>query len=174
MLGKCKVAIIGVAHMHVIYLARDCLDNPDVDLAGFADTAPVIEELSAAAPFTRGWNAEFLTKRLGIKLFSSYTTMLDTVKPDLVLVCTETLLHLEVFKECAERGIAVSVEKPMAVSLTDGLKMARTAYRTGAPLMVNWPLAWQPFMPIYKKILDDGVIGKLLRVHQFYGHPGPL
>jgi len=174
MLGKCKVAIVGVAHMHVLYLARDCLDNPNVDLVGFADTPPVIEELSSAPPFTRKWNIEYVSKRLGARFFTCYKEMLDTEKPDLVLVCTETPLHFEVLKECAQRGIDVSVEKPMATNLSDGLKMARVAEKTKTALMVNWPLAWQPFMSVYKKIIDDGLIGKILKVHQSIGHPGPL
>jgi predicted dehydrogenase len=169
-----KAVIIGSAHMHSLYMAQDCLDNPRVDLLGIADTEPLMEEYKGEPPFTRSWNMKYIAGRLGVKKFDNYIQMLDEVKPDLALITTETPHHTEVFRECAERGVAVSMEKPMAVSLSEGLKMARIAKRTGALLMVNWPLAWQPFMTQFKQILDEGKIGSLLKVRQLVGHPGPL
>ncbi len=173
-MDKIKVVLIGAAHMHVLYLARECLENPDVTLAGIADTEPLREEFPGKVPFTRGWNLEYVTGRLGVKFFDDCIQMLDAAAPDLAIVATETPLHVAVFKSCAERGIAVSVEKPMAVSYSDGLKMARVAEETGARLMVNWPLAWQPVMGQYKELIASGRIGKLVRLHQLVGHPGPL
>lgn len=169
-----KAVIIGAAHMHVLYLAQDCLDNPRMQLCGMADTAPLVKEFDGVVPFTRPWNWDYVTKRLGVPAFDDYIKMLDEVKPDLALLTCETPLHGEVFAECARRGIAVSMEKPMAVNLAEGLAMARTAQQTGATLMVNWPLAWQPYMTQYKEILDSGKLGRLLKVRQLVGHPGPL
>lgn len=174
---KFKAVLIGAAHMHVLYLARECLENPEIELMGFADTAPLRNEFSGCPgnpPFTRNWNIEYVCSRLGVKLYDNYVDMLDSVKPDLAIISTETPLHVEVFEKCAERGIAVSMEKPMAVSYSDGLKMARVAERTGATLMVNWPLAWQPCMIQYKELLESGRLGQLVKVHQLVGHPGPL
>ena len=172
--SRLKAVLIGAAHMHVLYLARQCLDNPDIELAGLADTPPLRDEFAGEPPFTRGWNIRYVNRRLNVPLYDDYVKMLDETRPDLAIVATETPLHTAVFEQCAQRGIAVSVEKPMAVSYADGLKMARIAERTGALLMVNWPLAWQPCMGQLKQLLDEGRLGRLVRIHQLVGHPGPL
>lgn len=169
-----KAVIIGAAHMHSLYMSWDCRDNPQIDLKGIADTPPLMQEHPGSAPFTRKWNLEYITKRVGVPFFPDYRSMLDEVKPDVAFINTETPLHVEVFAECARRGIVASMEKPMAVSLSDGLKMYRVAKQTGAKLLVNWPLAWMPFMEQFKQILDEGRIGNLLKVRQLVGHPGPL
>lgn len=174
MAGVYKAVIIGAAHMHSLYMAWDCKDNPQIDLKGIADTPPLMQEHPGSAPFTRKWNLEYITKRVGVPFFADYKQMLDKVKPDVAFITTETPLHAEVFGECAKRGIVASMEKPMAVSLSEGLKMYRTAKKTGAELLVNWPLAWMPFMEQFKQMLDEGRIGKLLKVRQLVGHPGPL
>ncbi len=169
-----KAVIIGAAHMHSLYMAQDCLDNPQIDLCGMADTPPIMQEHPGCAPFTRKWNLEFITGRLGVRHYPDYTAMLDEVKPDVAFINTETPLHTQVFMECAKRGIPASMEKPMAVSLSEGYKMARFARETGGRLMVNWPMAWMPFMTQYKQILDEDRLGKLLKVRQLVAHPGPL
>jgi predicted dehydrogenase len=168
-----KAVIIGAAHMHALYLARECLANPRIELCGYADTPALREELAGSPPFTRKWNIDYIA-RLGVPFFEDFRKMLDAVHPDLALVSTETPLHTMAFEACAERGVAVSLEKPMAVSYSDGLKMARTAERTGTMLLVNWPLAWQPFMGQYKELIEGGTIGRLAKVHHLVGHPGPL
>ena len=171
---KIRVVLIGAAHMHVLYLARECLENPDTELLGLADTKPLRDEFAGNPPFTRGWNIDYVTRRLGVALYEDYIEMLDRTQPDLAIVATETPLHTEVFEQCAARGIAVSVEKPMAVSYADGLRMARIAERTGATLIVNWPLAWQPCMAQLKELIDSGRLGKVVKIHQLVGHSGPL
>jgi len=169
-----KAVIIGAAHMHALYMAQDCLDNPRITLCGMADTRPLMQEHPGAAPFTRRWNTAYVTGRLGVRYWTDYLAMLDECSPDIAFVSTETPLHAEVFRECARRGVAVSVEKPMAATLAEGYKMKRIAAETGGALYVNWPLAWMPFMPQLKQILAEGRLGRLLKVRQIVGHPGPL
>jgi predicted dehydrogenase len=174
MAKKYKAVIIGAAHMHSLYMSWDCKDNPQIELCGIADTMPLMTEHQGKAPFTRKWNIDYITERVGVPFFEDYRIMLDKVKPDIVFITTETPLHTEVFGECAARGITVSMEKPMAVNLSEGLKLLRKAQSTGVELVVNWPLAWMPFMTQFKQVLDEGKIGNLLKVRQLVGHPGPL
>lgn len=169
-----KAVIIGTAHMHSLYMSWDCKDNPQIDLCGIADTAPLMQEHPGKAPFTRKWNLEYITERVGIPFFTDYKKMLDEVRPHIAFLTMETPLHVEVFMECAKRGMIVSMEKPMATSLSEGLKMFRIAKQTGTELLVNWPLAWMPFMTELKQILSEGRIGNLLKMRQLVGHPGPL
>ncbi len=174
MAGKYKAVLIGAAHMHCLYLSRDIIACEGLEFCGFSDTEALTKEPVEPVPFTRKWNKQYITERLGVRYYDDWIAMLDEVRPDLAIVSTETCLHPLVFEACAERGIAVSMEKPMAVSYAEALKMARTAERTGTPLMVNWPMAWMPFMPIYKDIIESGRIGRIVKMHVIVGHPGPL
>lgn len=174
MSNKVRTVLIGAAHMHVMYLSYQCLENPDIELLGIADTAPLRSEFAGSPPFTRKWNLDYVTRRLGVRYFDSVEAMLDETKPELAIVATETPLHVDVVEMCAERGVNVSLEKPMAVSYSDGLKIARAVERSGIELMVNWPLAWLPCMSQYKELIDSGRLGKILKIHQMVGHSGPL
>lgn len=171
---KIQVVLIGAAHMHVLYLAMECLECPDIEVLGLSDTPPMRSEPTLSVPFTRKWNIDYVSKRLGIPLYENYQEMLDHLKPDLAIVATETPLHVSVFEACAKRGVDVSVEKPMAISYSEGLKMLRVAEHTGAKLMINWPLAWQPCMRQLKELIDSGRLGKLVRINHMVGHSGPL
>ena len=173
-MAKYKVVIIGVAHMHCMYLALDTINNPDLEMSAFSDTASLTDEPEELVPFTRKWNKVYLKDRLGIRFYDSYTQMLDEIKPDLAIISTETCLHPEVVEECAKRGITVSMEKPMAVSYAEALKMVRIQEKYGTEILVNWPMAWMPFMPVYKKLLAEGRIGRIVKMHTIVGHPGPL
>jgi predicted dehydrogenase len=62
----------------------------------------------------------------------------------------------------------------MAMSLSDGLRMARACRAAGTTMLVNWPLTWSPNARKVKKLIDDGLIGRVLEVKWRSGHTGPL
>ena len=45
---------------------------------------------------------------------------------------------------------------------------------TGKHLAINWPLAWVESHRTAKRLIDEGLIGKLIEVHFFDGNRGPL
>jgi len=171
---KFKVVIIGFGHMHINDVGYYFAEHPRIDLAACADTVPDIPELRAA-PYTREWNVEFAKKNFGLKkVYDDYIEMLEKENPDLAIITSENILHAEITEECAKRGIAVCVEKPMAVDLSHALRMIRAAehYKTG--LIVNWPVAWAPELHLMKKLADDGRIGNLIEFKIRASHTGPL
>jgi predicted dehydrogenase len=173
MAKRYRLGIIGFAHMHIYYLAALFGEHPQVEWVACADT-PHPPELRVA-PFTRDWNRQQIVELQKIpQVYDDYHEMLRREKLDIVLVTSENAQHPDVVEACAAAGVHVCVEKPMAMSLADGLRMARACQAAGTTLLVNWPITWSGQSQAAKRLLDEGVIGRVLEVKWRSGHTGPL
>jgi predicted dehydrogenase len=169
-----RLGIIGFAHMHVNNLAGLFAQHPQVAWVACADTRPANPEIRTA-PYTRDWNREQIVSKFGVpKTYDDYQAMLKSEPFDIVIVCSENARHAEVVEACAAAGAHVVVEKPMAGTLADGLRMARAAEAAGTLVVVNWPTTWSPVIRKAKELLDGGAIGRVLEVKWRAGHTGPL
>lgn len=169
-----RVGIIGFGHMHINNVAALYGQHPQVEWAGCADTTPLRPELRSA-PYTREWNKENNLTKLGIPSFyEDYCELLAKEELDIVIVTCENAQHPDVVEACAAAGVHVCVEKPMAMSLADGLRMARACRAAGTTMLVNWPLTWSPNARKAKELIDAGTIGRVLQVKWRSGHTGPL
>lgn len=170
---KYKVVIVGLSHVHINDVAAHFAENPRVDLCACADTTPLVKELRVA-PYTREWNMDFCSHKFGLKRYDDWRGMLDTEKPDLCVVNSENAYHVEITEECAIRDIGVCIEKPMAATLSEGLKMYRLSQTYDTLLMVNWPVTWNPGMQMIKKLIDADKVGDVIEIKTRMGHTGPL
>lgn len=174
MSGIYRVGIIGFGHMHINNVAALFAEHPQVVMVAGADTTPFRRELRVA-PYTREWNKRFAQEKLGVgRIYDDYRAMLAQEKLDIAIVTSENAQHPEVVEACAAAGVHACVEKPMAASLSDALRMARAVQAAGTELVVNWPLTWSPAARKAKALIDDGVIGRVLEVKWRAGHTGPL
>jgi predicted dehydrogenase len=171
---KVRLGIIGFGHMHINNVAALYGEHPQVEWAACADTVPLRPELRTA-PYTREWNLDNNVTKLGIpKTYADYHSMLDKEDLDIVIVTSENAQHPDVVEACAKAGVNVCVEKPMAMSLSDSLRMARACQAAGTTMLVNWPLTWSPSARKAKELIDAGTIGRVLEVKWRSGHTGPL
>jgi predicted dehydrogenase len=169
-----RVGIVGFAHMHINHVAALFARHPQAEFVACADTRPLVPELREA-PYTRGWNLKHALKDLGVpKAYDDYREMLEREQFDIVICCSENAQHPDVVEACAARGVHVCVEKPMAASLSDALRMARACQAAGTTLLINWPLTWDPVARKMKALIEAGTIGRLLEVKWRSGHTGPL
>jgi len=172
--NKYKVVVIGFAHMHINDVGERFALHPRVDFCACADTIPAVPELRVA-PYTREWNLDFAKRHFNIqKVYKCYIEMLEKEKPDLAIITSENERHAEIVEACAVRGVGVCIEKPMAVSLSHGLRMFRAAQRYKTPLLINWPSVWKPELHLMKKLADEGRIGRLIEFKVRNNHTGPL
>jgi predicted dehydrogenase len=171
---KYRVGIIGFGHMHINQVAGIYAHHPRVEMAACADTTPRRPELREA-PYTRGWNKKLALSELGVaKSYAGYREMLEKEKLDIVIICSENAFHAEIVEACAQAGVHVCVEKPMAESFASALRMVRACQAAGTRLLVNWPITWSPKERKVKSLIDEGVIGRVLEVKWRAGHTGPL
>ena len=171
---KYRAGIIGFGHMHVNNVAAAFAKHSQIEMVACADTLPLVHELREA-PYSRAWNLNFVMQELGVpKSYPDYREMLAQEKLDLVIVTSENAQHAAVVEACAAAGAHVCVEKPMAASLPDALRMVRACQASQTTLLVNWPLTWEPQSRKIKELIDNGTIGKVLEVRWRAGHTGPL
>lgn len=101
----------------------------------------------------------------GAAIYSDHKAMLATEKPDVVISCLWTPLHLPVFKDCVEAGVkAVLSEKPMAPTWGECLELARIAQESKVLLTFCHQRRFAPGNQYVRKELAAGRIGKITRL----------
>ncbi|MEM3501580.1 MAG: Gfo/Idh/MocA family oxidoreductase [Candidatus Bathyarchaeia archaeon] len=98
-----------------------------------------------------------------------YTDWRDLVKDPEVEIFDNgapNRLHAEPCIAAAERGKHVICEKPMALTAEEAENMLRAVERTNVKHMVAFNYRFVPAIQVAKKLIDDGVIG---RVYHFHG-----
>ena len=169
-----RIGVVGFAHMHINNVAALFAEHPQTELVACADTVPDRPELREA-PYTRAWNLRNALDNLGFpKAYDDYREMLGKEAFDIVICCSENAKHPEVVEACAAAGAHVCVEKPMAMSLQDGLRMARACRAAGTTMVINWPMTWSPAARHASELVGSGEIGQVLEVRWRGGHMGPL
>jgi glucose-fructose oxidoreductase len=154
---KIRVAIFGLAHPHLSVIRKSMSDRPeDFEIIGFADVPPFDgyfhDDLTVS-----------LRDRHGIKEYSDWKELVAQ-KPDFAVVTTDNALREEVCCTLLSAGINVLDEKPMALTFEAAKRMYLTAKENGVKMLVNWPIAWFPPFRLAKKLVDEGKIGKVMRV----------
>lgn len=94
--------------------------------------------------------------------FTDAATMIDQTKPDLVDIITTMESHRSLVELCADRKIAVIVQKPFGPTMEDCLAMTDACSRAGVMLMVHENFRFQSAMRRIKQILDSDEIGNLV------------
>lgn len=129
------------------------LNQPKLTVVGVADDNP--KGLAAAA------------KRLGVEqaAYSDYRTMLDREKPQFVAVAPRWIDgHREMILACAERGIHVFCEKPLAPTLADCDAIVAACERSHTKLAMAFQSRYSPRFERVKEMLVKGVIGEVLEL----------
>lgn len=160
---KIKVVGINFDHMHMGDLLRKAHEHPDVEIVGVCDEQP--ERMTDAA------HAFSIPDE---NIFTDYRQCLEITKPDIVLLCPSTATHGLWVERVAAYNVHVLVEKPFAASLEEADRMIAAMKASGKQMIVNWPLAFYPPHVTSKRLIDEGVIGKVTEVHYYDGNRGPL
>ena len=170
---KLKAVIIGFSHMHVNEVALYISEQEDFELVGAADVKSSVDDIPPLR-YTPKWNLENVRENYCKNIYDDYKQMLDELKPDIAFILTENCQKPEVVEECAKRGVNVSIEKPIAVSYDEAKKIENSVAKYGIEAVVNWPVAYRPYLYKLKNVLDSGVIGKPVKLRYINGHTGPL
>ncbi|WP_198018422.1 Gfo/Idh/MocA family protein, partial [Sedimentibacter sp. B4] len=60
-----------------------------------------------------------------------------------------------------ERGVAVFLEKPMTINLSDADDVLKTAYRTGSRLYVSHNMRHLPAIVLMRRLIQEGRVGEV-------------
>lgn len=156
-----RIGIAGLSHSHVVPLLRD-MERDDIEIVGIAERDTALSNRYA--------------ERFGIEkklIYQSLEEMLEQTRPEGVVTFTSIYEHLEVVEKCAPLGIHVMVEKPLAVSVAHGKKMADLARKHGILLLTNYETTWYPSNYEGYRMIDAGELGELRKIIVYDGHRGP-
>lgn len=101
------------------------------------------------------------TVQQDIAVYADYRRLLDEANVDAVFVTTPDYLHEEMAVAALERGIAVYLEKPMAITLEGCDHILATAAAHGAKLYVGHNMRFFPVIRKMKEMIDSGRIGQV-------------
>ena len=159
---KLKVGVDGLTHDHIGQVLESN-KRGDIEIVGIAEAN---KELGLR--YLKRYN---LPESL---LFSSLEEMVAKTKPTAVCAFNSILEHLHTVEVCAEKGIHVMVEKPLATNTADAKKMAVLAQKHKIHLLTNYETTWYPsHRKAHELIQNEAEMGKINKVVVRDGHRGP-
>lgn len=135
--------LIGKRHAHFAHAESHC------ELVAIADPAVAAE--AVARQFNSHWYADAVE-------------MLDTEKPDGVIIAAPNQLHVPLGKLCIERGIPMLVEKPLADNIETGLELVTAAEQAGVNIMTGHHRRFNPLVENAREIISSGELGRIVAV----------
>jgi len=157
-----RAAVVGLVHGHAEGFFEQNLRRSDLQIVGVAEPDTALASQYA--------NRFSLDRSL---MFSSLEEMLQKTRPQAALVYTNTLDHRKVVEICAERGVHVMMEKPLAVSVEDARAIAHAAQQGKIQVMVNYETTWYRSNRAAYDLVHEKAIGDVRKVVVHDGHRGP-
>ena len=156
-----RIAVARITHGHAGWIIRR--NKPDIKLVGIYEP-----DNELALRLTRQYN---LSTTL---IYNDLGKMLDAIKPEVVVAFGSVYEHMAVVEACAPRGINVMVEKPLAATLQQALRMESLAKKYKIQLLTNFETSWYPTtVKTYELVNDSNYIADIKKVVIHDGHQGP-
>ncbi|MFZ3263888.1 MAG: aminotransferase class III-fold pyridoxal phosphate-dependent enzyme [Terriglobales bacterium] len=96
------------------------------------------------------------------ELFPDYSAALHTFKPDLVLICTPPVYHVEEALAALRARAHVFIEKPLSHESSGIQVLISEARRRDRNVQVGYNMRFHPGLKILKELIDLGKIGRVL------------
>jgi predicted dehydrogenase len=105
-----------------------------------------------------------IMEELSVEGFVDFDAALSTFKPDAVFICTPPVFHVEQALRAVRSGASVFIEKPLSDRMQGVDVLKAEARRSGLVVQVGYNLRFEPGIPTLKRLLDEGVAGRILWV----------
>jgi predicted dehydrogenase len=159
---KLRVGVDGLTHDHIGQVLNSN-KRGDIEIVGIAEPNKTI-----ALKYLKQYN---LPETIW---FTSLEEMVAKTKPQAVCAFNSILEHLHTVEVCAEKGIHVMVEKPLATNLKDAQKMADLAQKHKIQLLTNYETTWYASHRMaHQMIQNEQEMGRINKVVVRDGHRGP-
>ena len=83
---------------------------------------------------------------------------------DLAFICTQDQMHTEPTIKALKKGYDVLLEKPMAHTLEDNVKIVQAVEETGRMLGVGHVLRYTEFFSTIREAIKDGLLGDIITI----------
>lgn len=102
-----------------------------------------------------------LEREFNIRVYTDYAEALE-MKPDVVFVTNITAKHIECAIEAAKAGCDIFMEKPLSDGFNRVQELVDTVKKNNCILYMGYQNRYHPCIQYTKKILTDGVLGRIL------------
>lgn len=147
-----RVVLVGAGgrafHMFAKPLATEL--RGIVDFCGVYDRNPV--------------RAKLIGDECGVAVFGGFAEMLESCKPDVVVVATPDHTHHTFIIAALEAGCDVISEKPMTIDADKCRAILEAELRTGRQVTVTFNLRFMPYFARIKRLLAGNAIGSIRHI----------
>lgn len=144
-----RVGIIGCGKMAVSHLAA-LKEISDVAVVAVCDINPE--------------NCEKFAAETGAKTYLQYEDMLRDGNMDLVIIALPPALHKDCACKCAQYGINIFLEKPMAVTSRECKDIIEACETNRVLLWIGHIQRYMPTHRLAKQLVESGRYGKLMAI----------
>jgi len=147
-----RIGVIGCGRMGAFHV-RNYSQIDCAQLVAVADPDPQMRESALAGTRVAG--------------YSDWREMIQygNEELDAVSIACPSEYHAEVALEALAAGLHVLVEKPIATTLPDALRMRSAAYEADRKLMVGHVDRFNPSVAKLRELVADGRLGQVYRAH---------
>jgi predicted dehydrogenase len=114
------------------------------------------------------WKVARIARLSGRKDFRSFADARELLAvdrfADVLVIGTQDSYHVEPCIAALEKGYDVLLEKPIATTIDDCLRLEAVAKRLGRRVLICHVLRYTPFYQKVKQIVDSGVLGEIMTV----------
>jgi predicted dehydrogenase len=147
-MSRLRIAIAGaglIGRRHVELIEK----NSSCELAAIADPAPAAAALAAKA---------------NVPHHHTLAELFAAARPDGVIVATPNSLHVENGLACIAAGVVALIEKPVADSVDQGVRLRDAAEGTNAKILVGHHRLHSPLLAQARRIVQEGTLGRIVAV----------
>jgi predicted dehydrogenase len=157
-----RVAIVGLEHGHVTGFLQEFPKQTDVKLVGIVDA-----DTALCAKYEQQFHLDHNL------FYPTLDELFAHQQPQALLVYTSIAQHRRVIEAAAVHNVAVMVEKPLTISVSDALAIRRVARDHHIQVLVNYETTWYPSNRALYDLLRHGSLGELRKAVIHDGHQGP-
>ncbi len=135
--------VIGLRHIEEIQKSRSC------ELSAIVDPSPKVAAVA---------------RKAGVRLYASLGELFARDRPEGVVLATPNPMHVEQGLECIRAGVTTLIEKPIAHTLEDGVRLCEASERANVQLLVGHHRRHSPILHKAVEIVQSGILGPLVGV----------
>ena len=151
---KIKMILIGAGDRGTTYANLGAESCPEFELVGVADPDPV--------------RRNYIKEKFHLPesaCHESWETLLAEPKhADAAIIATQDRMHYEPAMKAISLGYHLLLEKPVAPTPEQCLRISEAAKEKGVQAVVCHVLRFTPFFRLLKQIVDEGRIGKIVNI----------
>ena len=156
-----QLGYVGVAHIHTPGFVDRINKRPDqFKVKAVWDEQPERARITA--------------DKLNTDTVNDLDTILNDDEIEGIVIASETNVHEHLVEKVAAVGKHLFVEKPLGMKSTDAYAMQKAIDDAGVIFQTGFFMRSQPHHQLIKKLIDDGVLGKITRIRHSNVHSGSM